>query len=303
MVYWTPDKKSRAASGHTAAWRSRSWPQRAPLSSTSERTLATASQLTDHRRPGRAVRDPASTRSRCPTRRTSRARPAMVYEPLMQYNLLKAGQIYPWLATSWSWADGGTELVLHTRTGVKWSDGKPFSAADVAYTFNLMKRFPALDVNGVTFTSASAPSSTEAIVKFADARLHPAVRHQPGADRPPAHLGDISNPVTYVDDNPVGTGPYRVSRSLRRSSPSSATRTTGRPGFRRSPRSHFLSYASNPSAGLAIGSGTIDWNTVFMPNYQDGLRRQGPVTSTSSRSRRSATSTCARTSPSTRSTS
>ena len=53
----------------------------------------------------------------------------MIYEPLMQFNLLKVGQIYPWLATSWSWANGGTELILHTRPGVKWQDGKPFSAA------------------------------------------------------------------------------------------------------------------------------------------------------------------------------
>ena len=135
---------------------------------------------------------------------------AMIYEPLMQFNLLKVGQIYPWLATSWAWADNGTELVLHTRTGVKWTDGKPFSAADVAFTFNLMKKYPALDGNGVTFLTATAPSSSEAILKFAS----PAYTQLFDISQVlmvPEHIWkSISNPVEYVDDNPVGTGPYTV---------------------------------------------------------------------------------------------
>ena len=42
----------------------------------------------------------------------------------------------------------GKTLTITTRSGVKWSDGKPFSAADVAFTFNLIKKFPALNVAG-----------------------------------------------------------------------------------------------------------------------------------------------------------
>ena len=134
----------------------------------------------------------------------------MIYEPLMQFNLLKVGQIYPWLATSWSWAGNGTELVLHTRTGVKWQDGTAFSAADVAFTFNLMKKYPALDGNGVTFTSASAPSSTEVILKFPSAAYTQLFDISQVLIVPEHIWSKISNPVTYADDNPVGTGPYTV---------------------------------------------------------------------------------------------
>ena len=46
--------------------------------------------------------------------------------------------IVPDLATSWAWNEEGTELTLPLRHGVKWHDGKPFTAADVKCTFDLL---------------------------------------------------------------------------------------------------------------------------------------------------------------------
>jgi peptide/nickel transport system substrate-binding protein len=202
----------------------------------------------------------------------------MVYEPLIQFNLDKPGQIYPWLAKSWAWADGGKELIVHTRTGVKWSDGKPFSAADVAYTFNLMKKHAALDVNGVTFSGASAPSATEAIIKFP----HPAYSQLFDISEVlivPQHIwSTVSNPVTYTDTSPVGTGPYKVESF----SPQQFTLTknasywqAGKPQIN---TLRFIAYASNPSAGLALNSGQIDWSTAYIPNYKQTFVAKSPST-------------------------
>jgi peptide/nickel transport system substrate-binding protein len=47
--------------------------------------------------------------------------------------------IVPELATSWSWSEDGTELTLPLRHGVKWHDGKPFTAADVKCTLDLLQ--------------------------------------------------------------------------------------------------------------------------------------------------------------------
>jgi peptide/nickel transport system substrate-binding protein len=47
--------------------------------------------------------------------------------------------IVPELATSWAWNEEGTELTLPLRHGVKWHDGKPFTAADVRCTFELLQ--------------------------------------------------------------------------------------------------------------------------------------------------------------------
>src|SRR5256885_12590294 len=46
--------------------------------------------------------------------------------------------IVPDLATGWSWNEDGTALTLPLRKGVKWHDGKPFSAADVKCTWDLV---------------------------------------------------------------------------------------------------------------------------------------------------------------------
>jgi peptide/nickel transport system substrate-binding protein len=46
--------------------------------------------------------------------------------------------IEPELAESWKWNDDYTRLTFKLRDGVKWHDGKPFSAADVKCTFDLL---------------------------------------------------------------------------------------------------------------------------------------------------------------------
>jgi len=46
--------------------------------------------------------------------------------------------IVPDLATSWSWSEDGTELTFKLHQGIKWHDGKPFTAADVKCTYDLL---------------------------------------------------------------------------------------------------------------------------------------------------------------------
>ena len=46
--------------------------------------------------------------------------------------------IVPDLATEWSWNEEGTELTMPLRRGVKWHDGRPFTANDVKCTWDLL---------------------------------------------------------------------------------------------------------------------------------------------------------------------
>src|SRR5262245_3590329 len=47
--------------------------------------------------------------------------------------------VVPDLASEWSWDENGTALTFKLREGVKWHDGKPFTAKDVKCTFDLLQ--------------------------------------------------------------------------------------------------------------------------------------------------------------------
>ena len=57
------------------------------------------------------------------------------YDLLVGYNAADLSP-RPEIATSWEQSDGGKTWVFHIREGVKWSDGQPLTANDVAFTFN-----------------------------------------------------------------------------------------------------------------------------------------------------------------------
>jgi peptide/nickel transport system substrate-binding protein len=60
----------------------------------------------------------------------------VIFDQHVKQNSMQS--IVPDLATSWSWNEDGAELTLSLREGVKWHDGKPFSAEDVKCTWDLL---------------------------------------------------------------------------------------------------------------------------------------------------------------------
>src|SRR6187200_2610635 len=57
------------------------------------------------------------------------------YEPLWIYNVWHPDNDFPALATSFELADDLKSVTYHLAEGVNWSDGKPFTANDVVFTF------------------------------------------------------------------------------------------------------------------------------------------------------------------------
>lgn len=138
----------------------------------------------------------------------------LLYEPLM-YQPASNCELHPWLATEVKWIDNKT-IELTLREGVKWSDGKPFTAKDVVFTLNLLKKYPALDIQGIwndqwggKATDVNSEGnkvtimfSTPAVAKFPDII---------GLKPLPEHIySKITDPVKYIDTNPVVTGPYKL---------------------------------------------------------------------------------------------
>src|SRR5437016_13680566 len=60
----------------------------------------------------------------------------VMYDQHVAQNSLQS--VVPDLATKWEWSEDGKELTFPLRQGVKWHDGKPFTAADVKCTWDLL---------------------------------------------------------------------------------------------------------------------------------------------------------------------
>src|SRR5258708_6042964 len=61
----------------------------------------------------------------------------VMYDQSVPQSGLKS--IVPDLASEWAWDDAGTSLSFKLRQGVKWHDGKPFTARDVKCTWDLLQ--------------------------------------------------------------------------------------------------------------------------------------------------------------------
>src|SRR5688500_6845940 len=62
----------------------------------------------------------------------------LIYEPLAYYSAFE-DKTYLWLAEGYEFSPDFKRLTIRTRAGIKWSDGVPFSAEDVAYTLNALR--------------------------------------------------------------------------------------------------------------------------------------------------------------------
>jgi peptide/nickel transport system substrate-binding protein len=138
---------------------------------------------------------------------------ALYNEPLFIWNILNPGEApFKILATGYSWSDAGKTLTLTIRSGVKWNDGKPFSASDVAFTFNMIRTYPGLDTDGTPVpVSATAPSPTTAVLNFS-APEYTNLFLIGQTYIVPQHVWAKVNPATFADPDPVGTGPYMLDK-------------------------------------------------------------------------------------------
>lgn len=132
---------------------------------------------------------------------------AWIYETLYAVNAQNGHQT-PWLATSYKWVNS-TQLDFTIRQGVKWSNGTPFTAQDVAFTFNLEKKYPALDGDGLWPTLKSVTAEGNTVVfdfNKADVPAFTFIAETPIV--PESIWSKVKNPVTYADTDPIGTGAY-----------------------------------------------------------------------------------------------
>jgi peptide/nickel transport system substrate-binding protein len=206
---------------------------------------------------------------------TSQGQGGFIYEPLVQINTVDIGKDIPWLAKSWAWSDNNKKLTVTLQDNVKWTDGKPFSADDVVFTYQLLQKYPALNVLGVTFGPITATSPTEVVFTFAD----PSEQYFTNIVSSPIvskHIwSSVSDPTTYPDANPVGTGPFTLSTF----SPQSYLLVRNENYWQQKARItalRFVAYADNEGMTNALVQGQADWAGTYIADAQKTYLARSP---------------------------
>jgi peptide/nickel transport system substrate-binding protein len=207
-----------------------------------------------------------------------------IYEPMMIYNTIK-GELMPWLATKYEWSADNKKLTLTLRDDVKWSDGKPFVANDVVFTFNLFKNSAGLQGRGgqaifgetAYVDTVTAPNATTVEFNFKQV-FTPGLYDIVAQPIVPEHLWkDVADPVKFANENPVGTGPFtevtifenqvfQVEKNPNYWQP-------GKPyiqGFRQP------AYPGNDQANLATINGENDLAANFIPDIEKTYVSKNP---------------------------
>jgi len=120
--------------------------------------------------------------------------------------------IVPDLATEWSWDEAKTGLTFKLRSGVKWHDGKPFTAADVKCTWELLLG-TASDKLRVNPRKAwyrnldSISTNGDLEVTFHLKRPQPAFIALLASGFSPVYPCHV--PAAQMRQHPIGTGPFK----------------------------------------------------------------------------------------------
>jgi peptide/nickel transport system substrate-binding protein len=203
----------------------------------------------------------------------------LVYEPLMFVNTLQNAKVSPWLADSYAWSEGNKVVTFTLHKGVSWTDGVPFTAADVVFTFNMLKKYPALDLNTIWAVLDSVTQQGDDKVVFTFKT--PAVPYfyyiadQVGIVS--QHVwSKAADPTTYQDSNPVGTGPYVISKCTPQDISYAKNPHYWQPGLPKVEKVEYPAFTSNPPANELLSAGGAQWGGQFIPNVQAEYLAKSP---------------------------
>jgi peptide/nickel transport system substrate-binding protein len=120
--------------------------------------------------------------------------------------------IVPDLATDWSWDEAETALTFHLRQGVKWHDGKPFTAADVKCTWEALagktaEKFRVNPRKSWYRNLDQVTTSGDYEVTFHLKRPQPYLIALLASGQSPVYPCHV--PLRDMRSHPIGTGPFK----------------------------------------------------------------------------------------------
>ena len=190
-----------------------------------------------------------------------------IYEPLAQVNDTRpANKALPWLATKWNWNQDFTDIKVTARDGVKWSDGKDFTAKDIAYSLQLRKDNAALNAEGIAYGDIKVDGDT-VDVTFTTGQFANQLKFLQLFIVPEHIWSKIADPTTDLNAKPIGTGPYVLKTWTSQAVTLDANKTYWG-GKLAAPQLRYQSYTGNDTLTTALQTGEIQWSWTFIADYQ-----------------------------------
>ncbi len=205
----------------------------------------------------------------------------VTFDPKVPQTSLES--IVPDLAVSWSWDESRTRLTFQLRQGVRWHDGKPFTARDVKCTWDMLLGRSAekmrINPRKAWYRDLEEISvDSEFAATFHLKRPQPSFPVLLAAGFSPVYPCHV--PEAQMRQNPVGTGPYRFGEFRR----NELIRVVRNPTYWK-PERPFLdgidwTIIKNQSTGsLAFVAGRVDMTSpyYFQPPILRDTQRQAPA--------------------------
>jgi peptide/nickel transport system substrate-binding protein len=205
---------------------------------------------------------------------------SIVNEPLYEMDQLDATAAgnHPWLATAFAFQNGGKDLQVTIRQGVKFSDGSAFGPADVAATFKMFQN-PKTNTRGVpTQSSDPTVSGNNVVLHFGTPQYTGLFNILSNTMMLKASMAQqIAQNPTMTIKVPIGTGPFMLD-----SYSSSIIKWKPNPNYwgGTPPESAIWtpSIATNAAASDALVSGQLDWAGNDIPNVYANFVNLNPLT-------------------------
>ncbi|UBV44218.1 ABC transporter substrate-binding protein (plasmid) [Deinococcus taeanensis] len=203
---------------------------------------------------------------------------SVIYETLFYVNTL-TGKATPVLGTKSTWSKDARTLTVTIRDGVKWTDGQAFTARDVAFTFNYLKQYPALDTSALWksgLTSVKASGDSTVTFTFSKANV-PTFQYIAATPIVPEHIWSaVKTPLTETNPNPVGTGPFVFDSYSQQ-----ALRVLKNPNYWMKGQPYvdaivWTATNSNDAALLKLLKGEADYGYIGVPDPEGGYAKRGP---------------------------
>lgn len=203
-----------------------------------------------------------------------------IYETLFFVNSI-SGDVTEVLGTDYKWSKDALSLSLNTRKNVKWNDGQAFNAKDVEFTFNYVKKYPALDTsgiwsNGLSSVKAAGTDTVNFTFSKANTPIFTYLAHLPII---PEHVwSSIADPLTFTNQKPVATGPFVLDTYSVQ-----ALKVTKNPNYWMANKPSIDSIVwtvagGNDGALLRLLKGEVDFGYVGVTNVKGDYADKNPAT-------------------------